>query len=61
MTDAVVRGGVADWPQQREGALLAVHAVLTRRECHVPPGFAPRLPNREADQLQALERTVAEV
>ncbi len=46
---------------KREAAPFAVHAVLTRRERHVPSRSAPRLPNREADQLQAIERTVGEV
>lgn len=56
----VLGRGVDDGPQQREAAPLAVHRVLARRERHRPAAAAP-LPDREADELQAVERAAREV
>lgn len=47
-------------PQQCEAAALAVHPVLSRRKRDVSPAI-PALLQREADQLQALQRPAREV
>ena len=54
IADPVLRRGVADRPQQREAAALAVDRVLTRRERDVAAVAGLALPDREANQLQAL-------
>src|SRR5688572_15505167 len=61
LTDAILRRGVADRPQQREAAPLAVHRVRARGKRHVPAAARAALPDAEADQLQPFEDPVGEM
>src|SRR5262249_382834 len=54
-------GYVRNRTEQREAAALAVHGVLPRGEGHVATVAAATLPDAEADQLEADERTIAKV
>ena len=57
----LLRGRVDDRPQQREAAALAVDREAAGRERDVAPAAAAaRLPDREADQLQAVEDALVE-
>src|SRR5262245_60038555 len=59
--DLVLCRGVDDRPQQREAPPLAVDAVLTRGKGDVSSSPAAPFPDREADQLQSLERAFSEM
>src|SRR4051812_5181546 len=57
----LLRGRIDNRPQQRKDPPLTVHRVAPRRERDVTAVAAALLPHRKANQLQALERAVAEV
>src|SRR5205823_4923391 len=57
--DSFLRGGISDRTQQREAATVAVHDVHARGKRDVPAGAA--FPDREADQLESVERAIGEV
>ena len=60
LSQSVLRAGVDDRPQQREAATLAVHRVLPGWKRHIAPARLA-LPDREADQLEAVEVAAGEV
>ena len=61
VADAVLRGRLADRPQQREAAAFAVDGVLARREGDVAAVPGAPLPDGKADQLQAVEQALGEM
>src|SRR5688572_8829265 len=61
VADPVLGRGVFDGAQERERAAFAIDAVLPGGEGDVAPVAGATLPDGEANQLQALERAVAEV
>jgi hypothetical protein len=56
-----IADAIDDRSQQCEAAAFAVHGVLPGGECHVAAVPPAALPDRKPDQLQALERALAEV
>src|SRR5262249_47389941 len=61
VANLVLRGGIDDRPQQGEASALSVHRILTGRERDVAAVAAAAFPDREANQLQSLERPFAKV
>ena len=55
VADALLGRRIGDRPKQRQTAALAVHGVLARRERDVPAGTASPFPDREPDQLEAVQ------
>ena len=61
ISDAILRRGVGDRPQQRKAAALAVDGVLPRGKRDVPRAAAPALPDAEAYELEPSRAPVGEV
>ena len=57
----VLRSALGQRSQQREAPPLAVDRILPRGERDVAPAAVATFPDRESDQLQAVERTLGEV